>query len=132
MDVFFNVLAHPSDLYRRLRACGGEFLDIPPQIMQKMMAQNVWLRQMDIPSGIYDPEQKTVKTLGMRNLLIANADVDEVAIFRIKSLILEKYKTMQAQQPYLESMRILLKEEVNSLAIPLHPGALRAIERSTP
>lgn len=132
VDVFFNVLAHPSDLYRRLRACGGEFLDIPPQIMQKMMAQNAWLRQMDIPAGTYDDQQKQVKTLGMRNLLIANADVDDTAIFRVTSLILEKHKTMQAKQPILASMRILRQQEVNSLAIPLHPGALRAIDRFNP
>ena len=132
VDVFFNVLAHPSELYRRLRACGGEFLDVPEEIMQKMMAQNVWLKQMDIPAGIYDAEQKQVKTLGMRNLLIANSDVDEEAIFRLTSLILEKHKTMQAKQPYLASMRIMRQGEIKSLAIPLHQGALRAIDRLNP
>ena len=132
VDVFFNVLAHPSELYRRLRACGGEFLDIPQEIMQKMMTQNVWLRQMDIPAGIYDAEQKQVKTLGMRNLLIANSDVDEEAIFRVTSLILEKHKTMQAKQPYLASMRILRPGDIKSLAIPLHQGAMRAIDRFNP
>lgn len=132
VDVYFNVLAHPSETYRRLRACGGEFLDIPPQIMQEMMVQNVWLRRMDIPAGTYDAEQKQVKTLGMRNLLIANADVDEAAIFRVTSLILEKHKTMQAKQPYLASMRTLRRQDVNSLAIPLHPGALRAIDQANP
>ena len=132
VDVYFNVLAHPSATYRRLRACGGEFLDIPSQIMQKMMAQNVWLRQMEIPAGTYDAEQKQVKTLGMRNLLVANAEVDEEAIFRVTSVIFEKHKAMQDKQPYLASMRVLRQEDLNTLAIPLHPGALRALESLNP
>jgi len=130
VDVFFNAIAHPSDLYKRLRACGGEFLDIPDDIIKKLMAQNSSLKQMNIPAGIYGPEQKIVKTLGMRNLLISNKDIDETAIFRFTNLLYEKYKSLQKKQPYLESMRLLLKEDINSLALPLHPGALRAIEFS--
>jgi hypothetical protein len=45
-------------------------------------------------------------------------------------LLFEKYKSLQEKQPYLASMRLLLKEDVNSLALPLHPGSLRAIEFS--
>jgi TRAP transporter TAXI family solute receptor len=132
VDVIFNALAHPSALYRRLRACGGEFLDIPPEVMKRMMADNTWLRPMDIAAGMYDPAQAEVKTLGMRNLLIANAEVDEEAIFRVAQLIHAKSKPMQAQQPYLASMRTLRSEDLSSLAVPLHPGALRALKARKP
>ena len=132
VDVFFNAIAQPSDLYRRLRACGGEFLDIPPDIMQKMMAQNAWLRPMDIAAGVYDPQQKQVKTLGMRNLLISNSSVDAEAIFRVANLINEKYKDLQASQPYLASMTLMHEKDVATLAVPIHPGALRALRMLKP
>lgn len=132
VDVIFNALAHPSALYRRLRACGGEFLDIPPEVMKRMMADNDWLRPMDIAAGMYDPAQAEVKTLGMRNLLIANAVVDEEAIFRVTQLIHAKSKSMQASQPYLASMRPLRGEDLSSIAVPLHPGALRALQARKP
>ncbi len=132
VDVIFNALAHPSALYRRLRACGGEFLDIPPDVMQRMMADNTWLRPMDIAAGMYDPAQGEVKTLGMRNLLIANAAVDEEAIFRVTQLFYAKSKTMQGRQPYLASMRALRKEDMKTIAVPLHPGALRALQARKP
>lgn len=132
VDVIFNALAHPSALYRRLRACGGEFLDIPPEVMKRMMADNTWLRPMGIAAGMYDAVQAEVKTLGMRNLLIANAEVDEEAIFRVAQLIHAKSKPMQAQQPYLASMRTLHSEDLSSLAVPLHPGALRALKARKP
>lgn len=132
VDVIFNALAHPSALYRRLRACGGEFLDIPPDVMKRMMADNAWLRPMDIAASMYDPAQVEVKTLGMRNLLIANTQVDEEAIFRVTQLIHAKSMPMQALQPYLASMRTLRSEDLSSLAVPLHPGALRALKARKP
>ena len=132
VDVIFNALAHPSDLYRRLRNCGGEFLDIPPDIMKKMMADNPYLRPMDIAAGMYDAQQAQVKTLGMRNMLIANSGVDEEAIYRVARLINAEYKTMLLKQPYLSSMKQLHPSDVTSLAVPLHPGAKRALQEKRP
>jgi TRAP transporter TAXI family solute receptor len=132
VDVIFNALAHPSELYRRLRACGGEFLDIPPDVMQKMMADNTWLRPMDIAAGMYDAQQPQVKTLGMRNLLISNSLVDEETVYRVTKLINAQYKTMQSKQPYLASMTLMTRSDVSTLAVPLHPGALRALQESRP
>jgi TRAP transporter TAXI family solute receptor len=132
VDVIFNALAHPSELYRRLRACGGEFLDIPPDIMQKMMADNRWLRPMDISAGMYDAQQQQVKTLGMRNVLMSNSLVDEEAIYRVARLINTQYKSMQSNQPYLASMAQMRQSDVATLAVPLHPGAQRALNESRP
>jgi TRAP transporter TAXI family solute receptor len=132
VDVIFNALAHPSALYRRLRACGGEFLDIPPDIMKKMMSQNAWLRPMEIPAGLYDANQKQVKTLGLRNVLVTNASVDQEAIYRVASLINLKYPEMVATQPLLASMTLINLDDVKTLAVPLHPGALQVLNGNRP
>jgi TRAP transporter TAXI family solute receptor len=132
VDVIFDALAHPSDLYRRLRACGGEFLDIPPDVMEKMMANNKWLRRMDIEAGMYDREQTEVKTLGMRNLLISNSKVDDESIYRVAKLINVEYKSLLRKQPYMASMTLLKKDDVFSLLVPLHLGALRAFYERNP
>jgi TRAP transporter TAXI family solute receptor len=129
VDVIFNALAHPSEQYRQLRACGGEFLDIPPDIIKNMMQKNTWLRPMLIPAGLYDADQREVKTLGMRNLLFTHAGVDDEAIFRTATLIARQYKTLQAEQSNLTSMALLELTDVGTLSAPLHPGALRALQR---
>ena len=131
-DVFINAIAHPSDLYRRLRACGGEFIGIPPDVMQKLQKDNPFLKPMDISAGMYDAEQQQVKTLGLRNLLISNSTVDEEAIFRVASLINSKHKYMQSKQPYMSSVVLMRPSDIDSLAAPLHPGALRALQASKP
>jgi TRAP transporter TAXI family solute receptor len=115
-----------------LRNCGGEFLDIPPDIMKKMMANSPHLRPMDIAAGMYDAQQGEVKTLGMRNVLVSNSEVDEEAIYRVAKLINSEYKKMQLKQPYLSSMKQMRQSDVNSLAVPLHPGAKRALQEVQP
>lgn len=129
VDVIFNALAHPSAQYRQLRACGGEFLDIPPDIMKQMVQENTWLRPMTIPAGIYDADQKEVKTLGVRNLLFTYAGIDEEAIFRVATLLASQHKNLQANQSNLSSMVLLKEGDIDRLAAPLHPGALRALRR---
>ena len=100
--------------------------------MKKMMADNQYLRPMDIAAGMYDAQQAQVKTLGMRNMLIANSGVDEEAIYRVARLINTEYKTMLLKQPYLSSMKQLHPSDVTSLAVPLHPGAKRALQEKRP
>lgn len=127
VDVIFNALAHPSDLYRKLRACGGEFIEIPPELMIKMSKLNPWLRPMKILARTYDEAQDEVKTLGMRNLLITHSDVDAEAIYRLSTLIDRRFKEMQKSQPLLASMRLVKPEDISSFPVLLHPGALRAL-----
>jgi len=132
VDVIFNALAHPSELYRRLRSCGGEFLDIPPDIMKAMRDNNEFLRPMDIAAGMYDSQQLQVKTLGMRNVLVSNSDIDDEAIYRVASLINRQFRAMQSKQPYLSSMRQMSQRDLETLAVPVHSGALRALEKVNP
>jgi TRAP-type uncharacterized transport system substrate-binding protein len=87
---------------------------------------------MDISAGMYDPQQQQVKTLGMRNLLISNSLVDEEAIYRVADLINAQLTAMQRKQAYMVSMTPTKQSDVASLAVPMHSGALRALNERTP
>lgn len=132
VDVVINALAHPAQSYRQLRTCGGEFLSITPEVIQQMRQNDAWLRPMSIPAGIYDPEQKEVITLGMRNLLFTHSRVDDEAIFRVATLLASQHALLQASEPSLSTMALLKEGDVHQLAVPLHPGAMRALKRRVP
>jgi TRAP transporter TAXI family solute receptor len=132
IDVIFDALAHPSQQYRQLMECGGELLDIPPPLMQRMLAASPWLKPMDIPAGLYRSDQPVVKTLGMRNLLLTRADVDAEAIFRVAVLLRQQHAALQAQEPLLTTMRKLSPQDLDGLSVPLHPGARRALAVEPP
>ncbi len=128
VDVIFNAIAHPSLQYQQLYDCGGTFLEIPSDIGKKMQLDNRWLRSMNIPAALYGPNQKEVKTLGMRNILFTNAEVDEEAIYRTTMLLNSKYKEIQDIQPNLKNMLLIEKSDLDQLSVPLHQGAFRALQ----
>jgi hypothetical protein len=47
----------------------------------------------------------------------------------VAQLINTEYKNMQAKQPYLSSMQLMTPQDVATLAVPLHAGALRALNK---
>jgi len=126
VDVIFSSLAQPSEQHRKMRACGGEFLDISPDLIKKMSANNIRMAPMVIPAGLYDPEQRELRTVGTRYLLITHRGVDEEAIFRVATQIAHQQKTWQASDPIFDSLTPMTQDDVDQLVVPLHPGALRA------
>ena len=128
VDVVINAFAHPSAFYKRLLDCDGEFLDIPSEVIVKMQSDNIWLRPMTITAGLYRPTQQLVNTVGMRNLLFTHAAVDDEAIFRVATLIRTQFKKLRDDQPALSTMVQMEIGDVPGLGVPLHPGALRALQ----
>jgi len=124
VDVIFSSLSQPSEQHSKMHACGGEFLDIPLDLINKMLAAR--LQPMVIPAGLYDPAQREVRTARTRYLLVTNRRVDEEAVLRVATQIAHSTKTLQASQPIFASMVPMTQDDVDQLVVPLHPGALRA------
>lgn len=128
IDVVINSVAHPAEQFQRLRQCGGEFLEIPAAISQRMMAINPMLRPMRIEAGVYDGAQKPVSTLGIRNFLISRAGVDGEAIFRLVTKLQTNLGAMQASEKTMGTVRMLKPSDLDRLPVPAHPGTLRALD----
>lgn len=130
VDVVVEAVAHPSPLFEKLRACGGEFIDIPADVMKRMFAENRLLSAMTIAAGTYEGQTNPVSTLGMRNVLFTNAALDEEAVFRLTTTLRRRYIELRSVQPLLGSMVHMDKADVTTMPAPLHPGAARALELS--
>lgn len=128
VDVVVEAVAHPSPLFEKLVACGGKFLDVPEPITKTMIANNPFLAPMTIAAGTYAGQLLPVQTLGMRNVLFTNAAVDEEAVFRLTSTLNARFKALKRDQPLLGSMKPLEFANGMDVAVPLHPGALRALK----
>ncbi len=126
VDVVFSSLSQPSEQHRKMRACGGEFLDIPVDLINKMLAAKIRLQPMAIPAGLYDPEQRGVRAAGTRYLLVTNLGVDEEAISRVATQIARNSKTLQASHSDIASFLPMTQADVDQIVVPLHPGAMRA------
>lgn len=131
VDVVINALAQPASQFQRLRACGGEFLDLEPAVMARMQQLNPLLRPMEIPAGLYGDGQRRVSTLGVRTVLIAGEAVDDEAVYRVARQLFQGLGAPAATQPYLKDARALRPQDLASLAAPLHRGAARALKETT-
>jgi TRAP transporter TAXI family solute receptor len=132
VDVVVEAVAHPADVFRKLRACGGEFLDVPQAVQQRMKTDNRYLTAMAIPARTYDGQDQAVTTLGMRNVLVTNASVANEAIFRFTLSLQARLAQAQAAQPVLRSVGPTTLATQDSLPVPLHPGAARALAKGQP
>jgi len=128
VDVVFNIQVHPSPFYRDLRKCGGEFISMSPELIQKMRTAHPSLRPAQLPAGIYDPQQKLVETLEIRTVLFTNASVDDATVYRFVKILLAEQAQMAVSQPQLKISQSTSPEEALVLPVPIHPGALRALK----
>lgn len=127
VDVVVEAVAHPSPLFAALLACGGQFVDIPDAVVHRMIAENRMLSPMEIPAIHYDGQERPVRTLGMRNVLFTQAGVDDEAVFRLSRSLQGDQAELLAGQRLLSSMPTLTPSQVGGHAVPLHPGARRAL-----
>jgi TRAP transporter TAXI family solute receptor len=131
VDVVLEAVAHPSALFQKLRACGGEFVEITPGVVSRLIADNPRLAPMVVSAGTYAGQERDVKTLGMRNVLVTSASVDEEAVFRLASTVRRRYEQLKSEQPMLGSMALPDTSQAASLPVPLHAGALRALAQKS-
>ena len=126
VDVVVEAVAHPSALFTRLLACGGRFIDIPPEVAARMQASNRWLAPMTILAGTYANQPRPVVSLGMRNLLVTHDQVDSETVFRLARMLRQRHAALLREQPLLVSMGRPEQIKPENLPAPLHPGAARA------
>jgi len=129
VDVVVEAVAHPSAMFDKLRQCGGEFLDIPPEVVARMVAENPLLSPMQIPAGTYPGQDRAVSTLGMRNLLVAHASLGEESVRRLTQALRQRQAELLRGQALLASMAPVDAGLKANLPVPLHPGAARALRQ---
>jgi uncharacterized protein len=132
VDVVVEAVAHPSVLFEKLHACGGQFLPLPAQVAKAMQARNPFLSSTAIAANTYAKQTQSIATLGMRNILFTHSQIDPEAIRRFTSVIANKALILQSAQPSLKTMPALTLASTSGLPAPLHAGALQALQGNKP
>ncbi len=79
-----------------------------------------------IPAGLYPGVDEPVQTVALANAMITHADMDEELVYQVTRAIHENHEFLVEVHPAMASMTPDFA--VNTLPIPLHPGALRFYE----
>ncbi|BCB06854.1 C4-dicarboxylate ABC transporter substrate-binding protein [Vreelandella venusta] len=80
----------------------------------------------ELAAGMYDGMDESVQTIGVPNVLVVNADMDEELAYQLTQLLFENTDELIAVHPAANDTTI--EFTMNSTPVPLHPGAIRYFE----
>jgi len=84
------------------------------------------LAPYELAAGMYDGMDEAVQTIGIPNVLVVNADMDEELAYQLTQLLFENTDELIAVHPAANDTTV--EFTMNSTPVPLHPGALRYFE----
>ena len=82
--------------------------------------------QFTLAANTYEGVGEPTQTLGVPNVLIANADLDEELAYQLTKLLFEKKADLVAVHASAENLTVEFTMEATP--VPLHPGAIRYYE----
>ena len=80
----------------------------------------------ELAAGMYDGMDEAVQTIGIPNVLVVNADMDEELAYQLTQLLFENTDELIAVHPAANDTTV--EFTMSSTPVPLHPGALRYFE----
>ena len=79
-----------------------------------------------LAEGLYEGMDEDVQTIGIPNVLVVNADMDEELAYQLTQLVFERTQELIDVHPAAEDTTVEFTME--STPVPLHPGAIRYFE----
>ena len=79
-----------------------------------------------LQEGLYEGMDEAVQTIGIPNVLVVNADMDEELAYQLTQLLFEHTDELIAVHPAANDTTVEFTME--STPVPLHPGAIRYFE----
>lgn len=99
-----------------------DFLDVPDETFKKIFeVNNTWV-QFNIPAGTYQNQDKEVKTYSAFNIISIHENIPEDLAYQMTKTLFDNKSELVAVRPTMESM---IYDNVQKIAIPIHPGALK-------
>ncbi|THF63982.1 TAXI family TRAP transporter solute-binding subunit [Pseudothauera nasutitermitis] len=100
-----------------------KLLSLSPEEVAKARAAEPIFAEFTLPKGIYDGVAEDVRTVGIPNVLVVNADMSDDLAYRLTKLLYERVDDLIAIHSAARDTTVDFT--LGSSPIPLHPGALR-------
>ncbi len=107
-------------------------MNLNEDLQQKLM-QNVstsW--QFDLPAGYYGDRQALTHTLGIPNVLVTTAEASDDVIERITEMLCRASQSLRIRHQAFADVPgnfAQARAVLDEIAVPVHPGALRWLEK---
>lgn len=98
------------------------FLDVSDEMFDKLHKENNTWVQFEIPKDYYKGQDKPVKTYAAFNIISVREDLSEDVAYEMTKQLFENKEVLLEVRKTIKSMTL---ENVEKIAIPIHPGALK-------
>lgn len=125
IDAFFYGVGHPSaNIADPTTTCGAKIVPLEGEAIDKLVEENPYYAQVNIPGGLYTGNPDDIPTYGVLATLVASTDVSEEAVYNLVRSVFENFDSFRSLHPAFAN---LTPEEMvqNGNSAPLHPGAER-------
>jgi TRAP transporter TAXI family solute receptor len=125
VDAAFALAGFPTAAIMQTLAMQNlAFIELSDEMLATMLERFPYYTSRELPKEVYRTDE-SVTVIGVNNMLIVNADMDEEQVFQIAQAIygnMEEFKSNNAIASHIDRMQSI------SLPIPLHAGAARYFE----
>ncbi|HUF91609.1 MAG TPA: TAXI family TRAP transporter solute-binding subunit [Candidatus Limnocylindria bacterium] len=125
LDVIVYSVPHPNGLIADVTTtCGGRLVDVSGAGIERMLAE---LRQYErgvIPGGTYAGNPDTVRTFGVRAVIVAGPRVSDAVAYEMTGAVFDNVEAFRRLHPAFGRLSVTEMVHVGVRA-PFHAGALR-------
>ncbi|MGI9273682.1 MAG: TAXI family TRAP transporter solute-binding subunit [Endozoicomonas sp.] len=125
IDAFVFTAGHPSgSLKEATTSCETTLVTVSGPKIDKLIAEKPYYRSATIPGGMYNGNEKDVKTFGVAATFVASTSLSDETVYQITKSVFEDLSTFKKLH---QAFGTLKKEEMiaDGLSAPLHDGAKR-------
>lgn len=122
VDAAFALAGFPTAAVMQTRVTRElAFIHVEPTVIARLLAQNPYYYQVDLPAQVYDTETGST-VLSIPNILIVRGSESDDAVFKVVESIYDHIAELRESIAIAEQIDVA---QTANLPIPLHPGAAR-------
>jgi uncharacterized protein len=123
VDAGFVVASYPvAAIADVATSVGVRLLPIDAGALAQIRADYPFYQPVTIPAGTYRGQNEPVSTIGVDNLLVCRADLDDELVYRLTAILFESLAELAGTHA---AARRIDPDRAADSPIPLHPGAAR-------
>ena len=125
VQAIVSTVSHPDPaIAKAIKLCDAAVVEVSGAAIDRLIADNRFLVATEVPAGLYDQQDKPVKTFGVIVTAVSSADAaDDTTYAIVKSVFdnLQNFKRLHSALGNLLPGRMM----TDGLSAPTHPGAAR-------
>jgi uncharacterized protein len=123
IDAFIVAVPKPSGLIRwATDRCGARLAEFGDNVFSGLLAENPYLKQIDIPAGSYRNTPVDITTFAVVSTLITRSDVPDHVTKEIVAAVVDHFDDFRKQHAVLDALK-LVELPITGSTAPLHGGA---------